>query len=98
MPQSATVARALRLITESSRVVHFCQCLTLRPVTGAAREALRGIGLLLVGEKAAADCEGTACCKTSDERCAVLLACVEGGGIARATQKGLFLYYPQEKH
>ena len=34
MPQSTTVARALRLITESTWVVPFWQCLTLRTVTG----------------------------------------------------------------
>ena len=34
MPQSATVARALHLITESKVIVPFCQCLTLRTVTG----------------------------------------------------------------
>ena len=34
MPQSATVAIALHLITESTGVVPFCQCLTLCTVTG----------------------------------------------------------------
>ena len=44
MPQSATVARALRLITESTEVVPFWKCLTLRRLRGAAREAGRGEG------------------------------------------------------
>ena len=86
MPQSATVARALRLITESTGVVPFCQCLTLRL---AAREALGGTGRRLVGEAAAADGEGMAGREASDERGAARLARVEGAGIARATPKGI---------
>ena len=90
MPQSATVARALCLITESTGVVPFCKCLTLCTVSvllGAAREALGGgTGLLLVGEAAAADCESSACLEASDERSAACLTAVEGGGIAAIAQ------------
>ena len=57
---------------------------------------LGGIGLLLVAEAAAADSEGTACRKASDESGAALLAGVEGAGIARATQKRWFPYHPLE--
>ena len=78
MPQSATVARALRLITESTWVVPFWQCLTLRTVTGrregGAGPPLGGTGRRLVGEAAAADGEGTAGRKASDERGAAHLA------------------------
>ena len=84
MPQSTTVARALRHITESTGVVPFCQCLTLRTVTllrGDARKALGGTGRLLVGEAAAADGEGTvtAGSKASNERCVAHLAGVRVG-------------------
>ena len=99
MPQSATEAIALRLITESTGVVPFCQCLTLctvTPLRGATRGALEGYGLLLVGEAAASDGEGTAGREASNERGAARLARVEGGGIARATQKALFPYNPLE--
>ena len=47
----------------------------------------------------AADGEGTACSKTSDEGRALgaaRLARVEGGGIALANQKGLFPYHPPD--
>ena len=54
MPQSATVTRALRLITESTGASRFAR------IRGAAREALGGTGLQLVSEAAAADDEGTA--------------------------------------
>ena len=37
-----------------------------------------------------------ACHEVSDERCAVRLAGVEGGGIALAIQNGLFPYHPPE--
>ena len=92
----ATVARALRLITEST-VVLFCKshCLTLRPVTGRSEG---GTGRQHVGEDAAANGEGTAGSEGKDERGAARLAGVEGGGIARAeavTQQGLFPYHPQ---
>ena len=69
MPQSATVAKALRLITESTGVP-FCQFLTVSrtvQLRGAAREALGGTGGRHVGEDAAADGEGTAGRKTKDE-------------------------------
>ena len=56
---------------------------------GAAREALGGTGRRLVGEAAAADGEGTAGREASDERGAARLAGLEGGGIARATPKGI---------
>ena len=85
MPQSTTVARALRHITESTGVVPFCQCLTLRTVTllrGDARKALGGTGRLLVGEAAAADGEGTACSEASDKRSVARLTGVEGAGTA----------------
>ena len=52
-----------------------------------------------LGEAAAADGESRACREASDERNALCLAGVEGGGIARAaavTQKGLFPYHLQE--
>ena len=61
MLQSATVTRALHLITESTGVPFF-QCFTLRPVTGR-REPARGsrleaLGGLHVEEAAVADGEG----------------------------------------
>ena len=95
MPQSATVARALRLITESTGVVPFCKCLTLPTFTGrcegggAPRRRLGGTGRRLVGEAAAADGEGMAGREASDERGAARLARVEGAGKARATPKGI---------
>ena len=93
MPQQATVARALRLITESTGVVSFCQCLTLRTDTGRSEG---GAGM----NRAAAclaDGKGTACCEASDQRVVVRLVGVEGSGIARAaavTQKGIVLISP----
>ena len=75
MPQSATVARALRLITESTGIVPFCQCLTLRPVTGRRDEG----GQQHAGEAAAADGECTAGREASDECDAARLARDEGG-------------------
>ena len=86
MPQSATVARALRLITESTGSASASRSARLR---GAAREALGGTGRRLVGEAAAADGEGMAGREASDERGAARLARVEGAGKARATPKGI---------
>ena len=84
MPQSATVTRALRLVTESTGVPS-CQCLTASrsvQLRGAARAALGGTGRRHVGEDAAADGEGTAGREAKDERGAARLAGVEGGVIA----------------
>ena len=83
MPQSATVARALRLITESTGVVPFCMCLTLPTFTGRREGGARRHWA------AAEDGEGTAGSEASDEHAAARLAGVEGGGIARATPKGI---------
>ena len=88
MPQSATVARALRLITESTGSASASRSARLR---GAAREALGGTGRRLVGEAAAADGEGMAGREASDERGAARLARVEG-----RLQRGLFPYHPPD--
>ena len=99
MPQLATVARALLLISESTGVVPFCQCLMLCLVTGR-----REVG---AGTHWAAAFRGGCCCR-QQEHCqqrselealrgaAALLAQVEGGGIALATQEGLFQHHLQE--
>ena len=70
---------------------------TMPPVRRkAATEALGDTERRLVGEAAAADGEGTIGREASDERGAARLAGVECGGIARAPQKALFPYHPQE--
>ena len=81
MPQSSTVARGLRLVTESTGVP-FCQCLTASrsvQLRGTARAALGGTGRRHVGEDAAANGDGAADSEAKDERGAARLAIVEGG-------------------
>ena len=87
----ATVARALRLITDSKGVVPSCKNLTLRTVTvtGRSEGGSRRHRAAACWEAAVADGEGTACSEANDERCAARLAGVEGVGIARATPKGI---------
>ena len=72
MPQSATVARALRLVTVGTGTF-----LSLSDAQPGYWAQLGGTWLWHVGEAAAVDCEGTTRRELSDERGAERLAGVE---------------------